>query len=160
MQYHTGIDGRFSTFNYGAEGTTQDSHLRNQNYKVCIRQEEGYCCIIYMKCDANSFQLNPGGTADNTKAHQGSDCTGDYITIEGSSQSGFGNLNDKYCGGILNTIDENLVDAKIRDCTAPFEVGVVTDNIVDASAASIANGITGVCLTWTQEPCSAGNQGP
>ena len=36
LQYHTGIDGRFTTFNWG--GT---QHLRNQNYRVCIRQEEG-----------------------------------------------------------------------------------------------------------------------
>ena len=40
LQYHTGIDGRFSTFNYGA-AAAQDQHLRNQNYRICIRQEEG-----------------------------------------------------------------------------------------------------------------------
>ena len=36
LQYHTGIDGRITTFNWG--GT---QHLRNQNYRVCVRQEEG-----------------------------------------------------------------------------------------------------------------------
>ena len=42
LQYHTGIDGRFSTFNYGLTGTPSTySHLRNQNYRICIRQEEG-----------------------------------------------------------------------------------------------------------------------
>ena len=38
LQYHTGIDGRFTTFNWG--GATAQ-HLRNQDYRVCIRQEEG-----------------------------------------------------------------------------------------------------------------------
>ena len=36
LQYHTGIDGRFQTFNFDG-----NRHLRNQNYRVCIRQEEG-----------------------------------------------------------------------------------------------------------------------
>ena len=39
LQYHTGIDGRFETFNF--PGTTTMQHLRNQDYRVCIRQEEG-----------------------------------------------------------------------------------------------------------------------
>ena len=38
LQYHTGIDGRFTTFNWG--GATSQ-HLRNQDYRICIRQEEG-----------------------------------------------------------------------------------------------------------------------
>ena len=43
LQYHTGIDGRFTTFNYG--GTTAQ-HLRNQDYRICIRQEEGIFGIL------------------------------------------------------------------------------------------------------------------
>ena len=39
LQYHTGIDGRFTTFNWGGTPVTQ--HLRNQDYRICIRQEEG-----------------------------------------------------------------------------------------------------------------------
>ena len=41
LQYHTGIDGRFTTFNYDNPTTAQQTHLRNQNYRICIRQEEG-----------------------------------------------------------------------------------------------------------------------
>ena len=41
LQYHTGIDGRFTTFNYLNPTSSQVMHLRNQNYRVCIRQEEG-----------------------------------------------------------------------------------------------------------------------
>ena len=39
LQYHTGIDGRFTTFNWGSTPVVQ--HLRNQDYRICIRQEEG-----------------------------------------------------------------------------------------------------------------------
>ena len=39
LQYHTGIDGKFETFNF--PGTTTVQHLPNQDYSVCIRQEEG-----------------------------------------------------------------------------------------------------------------------
>merc|ERR1739844_116368 len=38
LQYHTGITGRFETFNYPA---TSESHLPSQEYSVRIRQEEG-----------------------------------------------------------------------------------------------------------------------
>ena len=115
-----------------------------------------------MKCDANSFEINNGGMGDNSMAKQGSDCTGDYILIEGSNQGGAGSLflHDKYCGGILNDLDDNLVDTKIKDCTAPFEVGVVTDAIPDATATADVNEASGICLTYTQEPCSSPNLGP
>ena len=157
LQYHTGIDGRFQTFNYG--GTTA-VHLRNQNYRICIRQEEGYCCVIYMQCAADSFRINTGGQADYTKAKIGSNCSEDFITIEGSSQTGFGNLQSRYCGGFLNNIDTLLGGAKIKDCTSPFEVSVTTDATTDATPTTIAAGEKGVCLEYTQEPCAAGNPGP
>ena len=70
------------------------------------------------------------------------------------------------------------------DCTSPFEVNVVTDATTDVVAATIASSnvgndpkhffqtqkyeiptksillFLGVCLEYTQEPCSAGNPGP
>ena len=86
LQYHTGIDGRFATFNYGLSGTPSTyTHLRNQNYRICIRQEEGYCCVTYMKCTSGSYQfsLNTGASATFVLAKQGTDCSEDYVGIEG-----------------------------------------------------------------------------
>ena len=108
LQYHTGIDGRFKTFNFDGD-TVQ--HLRNQDYRICIRQEEGmkieqyynnfifniwsfklrlffsgYCCIIYMQCSSTSFRINPGspgGSATWATSNIGSNCSEDYIGIEG-----------------------------------------------------------------------------
>ena len=114
-----------------------------------------------MKCDANSFELNPGNLAANTMSFVGSRCTEDYIYIEASNQGGGEQmLEDRYCGGILNNFAEGTVDAKIKDCTAPFEVGVITDATTDGTAATTASHNSGVCLEYTQEPCAAPDQGP
>ena len=40
LQYHTGIDGRFETFNFPG-GSPVEMHLPNQDYQICVRQEEG-----------------------------------------------------------------------------------------------------------------------
>ena len=65
----------------------------------------------------------------------------------------------------------------ILDCTAPFEVSVVTDATQDGAAPTAANigkflftilavclqtismPFLGVCLEYTQEPCAAGQIG-
>ena len=58
-------------------------------YSICIRQEEGFCCIQYFPCnDANSFTLDNGmGTTKAAvaapKAGHDSICTLDYIAIPG-----------------------------------------------------------------------------
>ena len=72
LQYHTGIDGRFETFNFDG-----GQHLRNQNYRVCVRQEEGYCCIVWMQCASTSFRINSATSADFDKAQIGSNCSED-----------------------------------------------------------------------------------
>merc|ERR1712156_850825 len=146
LQWHTGIDGRFTTFNWG-----NLQHLRNQNYRVCIRQEEGYCCNVYMQCSATSFRLNNANVAGFTMAKHGTLCSEDYITIEGSSASGVGNSKNVYCGGFLNdfALGTATHDQKIKDCTPPFEIGVLTDATKDAATLTANN--LGVCLEWTQE---------
>ena len=91
-------------------------HLPNQDYQICIRQEEGiynywylvifkrakwyclsscfevllsacyfsgYCCIRYRVCDTPRSYTLSNDHADMTEADLGSQCTNDYITIEG-----------------------------------------------------------------------------
>ena len=41
LQWHTGVNGRFETFNFPGTTSNEYQHLRNQDYRVCIRQEEG-----------------------------------------------------------------------------------------------------------------------
>ena len=54
------------------------------SYDICIRGEEGYCCVEYMPCaDANSYTLDTLAIAAMSKV--GTDCTADYIEIPGKS---------------------------------------------------------------------------
>ena len=80
LQYHTGVSGRIETFNWDS-GT--EAHANNQQYTVCIRQEDGYCCVQFMPCADEApggFELD-GGTMGNAD----DDCQGlDYIGIPGA----------------------------------------------------------------------------
>lgn len=110
LQYHTGIEGRFKTFNFDG-----NQHLQNQNYRICFRQEEGYCCIAYKPCSVDkSFRFNPGAIAINTQAKIGSNCVEDYLVIEGSSGTGRGQLQNRYCGGFLSSTDGAIANDVVR----------------------------------------------
>ena len=51
------------------------------SYSICVRQQEGYCCIEYAPCsDDNSYSLSH---IDATKAKQDETCVTDYVGIDG-----------------------------------------------------------------------------
>jgi hypothetical protein len=79
LQWNTGLTGKIRTFNYLS---TTGSHLSSQDYRSCVRQEAGFCCIEYTVCDAtaDSFSLDNLAT-DISEA--GATCNEDYIAIEG-----------------------------------------------------------------------------
>lgn len=57
-------------------------HLADQDYNICMRQEEGMCSIAYEPCHENAFRINP-----NTE----SEGTGGDITVDsGSGDGGLG----------------------------------------------------------------------
>ena len=55
LEYHTGKEGRFTSFNYQGEQSTKRMHLASQNQRICIRQEEGMpldiqlCILLLIK---------------------------------------------------------------------------------------------------------------
>eukprot|EP00094_Tigriopus_californicus_P013894 TCALIF_13448-PB protein Name:"Protein of unknown function" AED:0.34 eAED:0.34 QI:0/0.4/0.16/0.5/0.6/0.83/6/0/273 len=115
LQYHTGLTGRFTTFNFLP---TNDNHLANQDYSVCIRQEAGFCCIEYSVCsDANSFSIDTNKMLMMSKVE--TEClTIDYITIEGGQGSCAGSNNptagvNKYCGDKLNPLTMQIEHAPV-----------------------------------------------
>merc|ERR1712110_1089520 len=164
LQYHTGVDGRFESFNFPGNSPVE-MHLQNQDYRVCIRQEEGYCCIRYRVCDTPRSYTLSNDIAAMTGAHLGSDCTNDYIIIEASSYSGTSDhqLQNKYCGGRFTDEDTTAYNhGSIIDCTGPFQVGIVTDTLLENTSTGAGDyGPTqrGVCLQYTQIPCSNSPQG-
>ncbi|XP_059097778.1 uncharacterized protein LOC131892061 [Tigriopus californicus] len=157
LQYHTGLTGRLTSFNFLP---TNDNHLANQDYSVCIRQEAGFCCIEYSVCsDANSFSIDTNKMLMMSKVE--TEClTIDYITIEGGQGSCAGSNNptagvNKYCGDKLNPLTMQIEHAPVCDCTAPFRVDIFTDNDVDLMDMATPNTkpSRGVCLEYRQIPC-------
>jgi len=149
LQYHQGLTGRIETFNFA--NTAVQSHLRNQNYNICIRQEQGYCCVQYSVCtDDNSYTLD----ADIAMAKTDTNCSDDFLGIDGigmTCNSAPGRVqHTKLCGAFFNAEDLLAVTAEaLCDCTAPYSINVVTDATIDA-----ANTLSrGVCLEYRHVPC-------
>lgn len=50
-------------------------HLADQDYNICIRQEEGMCSIAYEPCHEDAFRISPNqqdSTSDAEDALEGS----------------------------------------------------------------------------------------
>lgn len=146
LQWHTGTDGRLTTFNYEADTL----HLQLQDYSICIRREEGMCCIEYQACsDDRSMTIG----AVDAAAKTGATCVDrDWIEIESSGAScGAAETRSRYCGSKLSAIDASNTNNPVCDCTAPFYVGVRTEA---AGTEDVANARSrGVCLEYVQKPC-------
>jgi len=164
FQYHTGLTGRIETFNFQDSATPL--HLQNQNYDICIRGEEGYCCVRYKPCsDANSYTLDALDTA--VMSMSGSLCNNDYLAISGVSEScdpsSTAVKGTKLCGNLFHAIAPVEIKAdgskaselaSVCDCTKPFTIQVVTDGAMDSGvAAEAAKVMRGACLEYMQIPC-------
>ena len=154
LQWLTGLKGELTTFNFAS---TDDNHLANQAYSICIRQEAGFCCVQYSVCDSDdaaSFSLS---TNPVDMAMQDQACTLDYIAIPGSSEScskATPNLHTRYCGGFLSPTKEGINHLQICDCTEPFIVDIKTDAKADYEVAEeMLVQSRGVCLQFVQLPC-------
>lgn len=152
LQYLTGIDGRLTTFNFN--GVTPQ-HLDGQDYNICIRQEEGYCCIRYTPCadPVPSFALDLGMGGAPTMAKVDTLCTSDYIRIEGAQCPGSLSFRNLFCGGILSDTVDALANCGVEDCSQPFQVGVFTSTANPMNVNNDLNGNRGVCLEYQQVPC-------
>merc|ERR1712241_1599512 len=156
LQYHTALSGRFQTFNFAQ--ATGSTHLQLQNYGICIRQEDGYCCIEYQLCgDDNSWGL--AQDVDNDDAKQDDACGAtDAVGIVGvGACDGAGNgapIKSKLCGGFFNTfVDADGHTKALCDCTLPFQVNIFTDNAAGI-APTAGKEQRGLCLEYKQLPCN------
>ena len=88
-------------------------------YSVCIRQEQGFCCVQYQVCpdiavNMGAFALGAaaaGAQTDNA-------CNEDYLGITGSAnsciqQANNAMLTDRYCGANFNTLRTATVNIQI-----------------------------------------------
>jgi len=137
VQYYTGLAGQIESFN------NNDVMIRNQNYMICIRQEEGFCSFELSETNSgtpDSFDLDDGATA-----LIGSDCTTPaWIEVPiGSSKT-----TDRYCGALLNENNDATSSGVISSNDVPFRIGVV------ALAANQQTSPGGFDLKYIQRGCN------
>jgi len=143
FQYHTGVTGTLQSYNF--QGGSQ---ISNQNYKNCIRQEEGHCCIQYTVIGYNIDATTCADAANRCAG--GSTCSRDAILIPGTISGS--NLNyDKFCGVNLNSEGTINVNSPIITCDLPFELSHITGivNVGDGTNAAL-EAEDGFSLTYTQ----------
>lgn len=126
----------------GKAGTLQ-LHLADQNYRVCIMQQTGFCSIRWTPKSAQSFIMTGNfilasvaiGTADGwINAYTGAKAGGavdtatdvacaDYVVIPGGEYAAVGTIaagqSDRYCGGTFSTVTST---------SHPFGLHVKTDD--------------------------------
>ena len=80
-------------------GATTTEHLQSQSYKVCMRQEAGYCSIRHSTQTSSSFDFTELANAAAPDGAFGSTaCYLDYIGIPGGSLDGNPATFDRFCG--------------------------------------------------------------
>ena len=155
LQYHTGLTGRITTFNFLE--TTTPQHLALQEYSICVRPEMGYCCVQYSVCsDTNSWTIHEDDGTAISAGKTDTDCSLDFISIAGASgvcTPGANVLRSKFCGTFINPVTAGAKNEPVCDCNAPFTVGVHTDNTADTAMAAMLSTNRGVCLEYNQIPC-------
>jgi len=146
--YLTGVTGSWSMYGY-KEGITSTENLMNQDYKVCIRRESGYCSIRHTAQTTSSFDLSSAANTDTAISVAGASCYADFINIPGGSLDGNPETKDRYCGGALGYPSTGVpVPQAIITKVVPFEVTVHTDGTETGSATPY-----GVALNYQQLAC-------
>lgn len=155
LQYHTGVSGRITSFNFLDSGGT---HLASQQYSACVRQEEGYCCVQWSVCGDQDSSFSIDGGDAPTISGVDTACTQDYLGIDTSGNlcgTTGTTLSSKYCGNCLNpdiTLDP-CVNVPICDCTAPFALEFYTDATQDTAGTANTAVSRGFCLDYQQIAC-------
>ncbi|XP_076359106.1 uncharacterized protein LOC143251747 [Tachypleus tridentatus] len=145
LQYHTGVTGRSSSFNFDGPASDISRHLANQNYAVCVRQETGYCSIRWT---AETFELSRN--VNEGKAKQGPFCQGDYVLILESSAVGGTVMHDRFCGTRLNTQLDATENVPLTSSATPFLLQMSTDG--EEIAGTLNRGFS---MTYDQLPCGS-----
>ncbi|XP_026473443.1 uncharacterized protein LOC113377363 isoform X2 [Ctenocephalides felis] len=85
LQLYTGVNGTIQTMNYAANGR----HLADQNYRACVRQEQGMCSIAYEPCHEGSFRIGQPQTTMGQMSQAGQPGSGsaDGMQTAGSSEA-------------------------------------------------------------------------
>ena len=85
----------------------------SSSYNICIRQEQGACCIKYSLCSDTYTYAISNTQSVATGANQGTYCNADHLEIVGvEKECGGSNIfADRLCGGAFNVEAGNTVSA-------------------------------------------------
>merc|ERR1711971_120484 len=156
LQYLTGRSGTFRGFNHPTGNI-----IEGQLYQICIRQEVGTCSIAYTPRQVNgndAFQLNPTNTvAKGGRARRSANnCPRAHLQIGGDvgivPPNGSGSI---YCGGSLNSLNDQDVDGVVTSFRQPYCVHVYHASTTEDHSETIVSptGDSGFSLQYTQLPC-------
>jgi len=146
-QWFTEPSGTISDWS-GADNVLQDS----LDYKVCVRQNMGYCCVEYTATEFIVRGATDAAAAAITIAGVGATCANNWISIDGAGGN-CGNIvgTNKFCFDILHYQDAAtgamVSNIPICDCTAPFNIGVHSEAMAQDKAS------TGFTLNYRQLKC-------
>ena len=78
----------------------------NYSYSICVRKEDGYCCVQYYPCsDTGSWTISQS----EATAATGTQCSTDYLQIDGlgatCTQGSCSTTTPKICGAIFSALD-------------------------------------------------------
>jgi len=144
LQYHTGPTGDFSSFNF-----PNGQLLSSQNYRICIRQELGYCSITYSTSSVTSpdpFEM-PSTNSGTTTANK---CMTAYISIPIGGDTGISDSQAlRYCGSAFDSAEGSTNNGLVSSAVVPFEVQVLSNESL------FKTGKTGFNLKYRQKYCEA-----
>lgn len=145
FQYHTGQTGTIQSYNYA--GSIQ---LAGTQYKNCIRQEAGYCCIEYIP---TAFTLGPiACAAAASRCASNLLCSQDYILIPEVIHTGPPASFDRFCGTYISPSGVSINNNPVTTCKAPFELTHTTGVTALNGAPPAASIGTGYSFTYRQIP--------
>lgn len=135
LQYHTGTGGSFTSFN------TENTLLRLQAYKVCMRQELGYCSmeVSETRVDGSPDSFYVGATGLTTAKVGAVNCPVAYVVVD----------EDAICGSVFSNTASDTTSGSVIDDSAPFEVAVFVANGDTVATTSWFD------LTYRLKPCGS-----
>lgn len=150
VQYFTGSTGEIQSYGFGS-----GQMLLNQKYDNCVRQEKGFCKMVWSESATaapDPFQL-PEGPA--VLLGQNNACTQAWVYISGGDMgtginTGTGNT---WCGEAL-ACDACAAPVQPSPVTSSsFYLGVFSDGSLKDPANAANTAATGFNLKYVQTPC-------
>lgn len=134
LQYHTGTGGTFTSFN------TLKTMLRLQAYKVCMRQELGYCSmeVSETRVDGSPDSFYVGASTVTTAKVGAANCPVAYVVVD----------EDAICGAVFSNTASDTSSGSVVDDSAPFEVAVLSVNAAPSTTSWFD-------LTYRLKPCGS-----